>query len=220
MGLTHTLAHPGTDGRLPTLIALHGYGSHAYDLLGLAPLLADGGLLVICPQAPHTIEPGVPGFSWASPLLAREGEPPDLTPSVQSVLALVDHAIEHYPVDPERVAVLGFSQGGGVAARVALAAPKRFRGVALLSTSTDEERGGVLEAAPGGVGNLAALVQHGSNDATIAIAEAFATLMRLQTLGLKPEFQQFAMQHEVTAESAKSLSTWLTTVLKLSPGGR
>jgi phospholipase/carboxylesterase len=183
-------------------------------------LLADGGLLVICPQAPHTIEPGIPGYSWSSPLLAREDQPPDLTPAVQSVLALVDHAIEHYPVDIERVAILGFSQGGGVAARVALAAPERFKGVALLSTSTDEERGGPMEAPSGGVGNLAALVQHGSNDATIAIAEAFATLMRLQTLGLKPEFQQFAMQHEVTAESAKSLSTWLTTVLRLSPGGR
>ena len=73
-------------------------------------------------------------------------------------------------------------------------------------------------AAPGAAG-LPALVQHGSNDATIAIAEAFATLMRLQTLGLKPEFQQFPMQHEVTAESAKSLSTWLTTVLQLGPGG-
>lgn len=219
MGLTHTLAHPGTDGRLPTLIALHGYGSHAYDLLGLAPLLADGGLLVICPQAPHTIEPGIPGYSWSNPLLAREGEAPDLKPAVQSVLELVEHAVAHYPVDTERVAILGFSQGGGVAARVALAAPERFKGIALLSTSTDEERGGPLEAAAGGVGSLAALVQHGSNDSVIAIAEAFATLMRLQTLGLKPEFQQFAMQHEVTTESSKSLSAWLTTVLRLSPGG-
>jgi phospholipase/carboxylesterase len=219
MGLSHTLAHPGTDGRLPTLIALHGYGSHAYDLLGLAPLLAGGGLLVICPQAPHTIEPGIPGYSWSSTILARDDEAPDLSPAVQSVLALVDHAITHYPVDPERIAILGFSQGGGVAARVALAAPERFAGVALLSTSTDEERGGALTAAPG-AGRMAALVQHGSNDATVAIAEAFATLMRLQTLGLKPEFQQFAMQHEVTAESAQSLSTWLTQVLRLGSGGR
>ena len=27
MPLTHTLAHPGTEGLLPTVIALHGYGS-------------------------------------------------------------------------------------------------------------------------------------------------------------------------------------------------
>lgn len=219
MGLTYTLSHPGTDGRLPTLFALHGYGSHAYDLLGLAPLLADGGLLLICPQAPHVIEPGTPGYSWASTLVARDDAPPDFTPAVQSVLALVEHAIEHYPVDPERVAILGFSQGGGVAARAALTAPQHFAGLALLSTSTDEERGGALTAASG-VERVAALVQHGSNDATVAIAEAFATLMRLQSLGLKPEFQQFAMQHEVTAESAQKLSTWLQQVLRLAPKGR
>lgn len=219
MGLQYTLSHPGTDGPLPTLIALHGYGSHAYDLLGLGPLLADGGLLLICPQAPHVIEPGAPGYSWASTIVTREDATPDLAPAVESVLALVEHAVAHYPVDPERLAILGFSQGGGVAARAALAAPERFAGMALLSTSTDEERGGALTAAPG-AGRVAALVQHGSNDATIAIAEAFATLMRLQSLGLKPEFQQFAMQHEISAESAQALSTWLKQVLRLGAGAR
>ena len=65
MPLTHTLAHPGTEGLLPTVVALHGYGSHAMDLVGLHPMLADGRLLVVCPQAAHRIEAGAFSFSWS-----------------------------------------------------------------------------------------------------------------------------------------------------------
>ena len=33
----HTVYHPGTEGPLPTVIAIHGHGANGFDLLGLAP---------------------------------------------------------------------------------------------------------------------------------------------------------------------------------------
>src|SRR6202521_4969930 len=50
MRLIHTLYEPAGEGPHPTLIAMHGYGANALDLLGLAPYIADGRFLVICPQ--------------------------------------------------------------------------------------------------------------------------------------------------------------------------
>jgi len=39
MRLIHTLYEPAGEGPHPTLIAMHGFGASALDLLGLAPLL-------------------------------------------------------------------------------------------------------------------------------------------------------------------------------------
>lgn len=214
MPLSHTLAHPGTDGLLPTVIALHGYGSHAMDLVGLHPMLADGRLLVICPQAPHRIEAGAFSFSWSAKPDDLHANPISIAASATEVLAFVDDAVARYPIDPQRLVLLGFSQGGGVAAHAALAAPERFAGLVLLATSLDDERIGELHAAPGAA-SLRALIQHGANDATIPVTEAFASSIRLQALGLEPELQQFGMQHEISHESAHSLSDWLTKTLAL-----
>lgn len=214
MPLSHTLAHPGTDGLLPTVIALHGYGSHAMDLVGLHPMLAEGRLLVICPQAPHRIEAGAFSFSWSAKPDDLHANPISIAASATEVLAFVEDALTRYPIDPKRLVLLGFSQGGGVAAHAALAAPERFAGLVLLATSLDDERIGELRAAPGAA-SLRALIQHGANDATIPVTEAFASSIRLQALGLEPELQQFGMQHEISHESAHSLSDWLTKTLAL-----
>ena len=123
MTLIHAVAHPGGSGtaepdRLPTLIALHGYGANAQDLLGLHPSLAGGRLLMICPQAPSQVEPGFYGFSWnrfTSP--GGASDPAAIEGAVGLVRAFVDFALDAYPADPDRVVLLGFSQGGGMAYR-------------------------------------------------------------------------------------------------------
>ena len=71
MKVTHSVHHPGniTDntGLLPTVVAIHGHGAHSQDLLGLAPFLANGRLLMICPQAEFMLQPGLPSYTWFEP---------------------------------------------------------------------------------------------------------------------------------------------------------
>ena len=43
MHLIHALFEPPGDGPHPTILALHGRGANALDLLGLAPYLCGGG---------------------------------------------------------------------------------------------------------------------------------------------------------------------------------
>ena len=214
--LLHTLAHPGSDGRLPTLVALHGYRSHARDLIAMWPWLAGGRLLMICAEAPHRLEAdnNTIVYSWSGADDEGRTSVEAVIDSGKQVSALIDRALTLYPIDPERVALLGFGQGGMVAARVALASPSRFAGLALLSTTTDEARAGELAVAPDAA-QLPVLIQHGANDSVTPIVEAFSTSMRLQGLGLKPELQQFPMAGEISLESAQSLSDWLTRVLRV-----
>ena len=75
MDLLYTAHVPAGDGPFPTVLALHGWGASAHDLLGLAPLLHGGEALVLCPQGPVSfeIQQGYRGYGWF-PLAS--GNPP------------------------------------------------------------------------------------------------------------------------------------------------
>jgi phospholipase/carboxylesterase len=200
---------------LPTLFALHGYRSHARDLIAMWPWLAGGRLLMVCIEAPHRVETadGTIVYSWAA-----EGQDATSADSIMAsarlVAAFIEEAAALYPIDHHRTALVGFGQGGMVAAHVGLTTSTHLAGLALLSTTTDEARAGELLVRPDATG-LPVLVQHGANDTTTPIVEAFSSVIRLQGFGLKPELQQFPMAAEISLDSAAALSSWLTRVLRL-----
>ena len=223
MTLIHAVAHPGGSGTaepdpLPTLIALHGYGANAQDLLGLHPSLAGGRLLMICPQAPSQVEPGFYGFSWnrfTSPGGVSDPPPPPppaIEGAVGGVRAFVGFALDAYPADPNRVVLLGFSQGGGMAYRCAFREPARFAGLAALSTRLPPE---VFADEPpsAAAAALPLLIQHGTDDPTVGVDGGRASRDRLESLGLEPDYHEYPMGHEVGAASANDLSAWLERVL-------
>jgi len=75
MNLLHTLYEPAGDGPHPAILALHGWGANGLDLLGLAPYLAAGRFLVLCPQGPVEVPLGpATGYGWFP---IRVGAPPD-----------------------------------------------------------------------------------------------------------------------------------------------
>ena len=226
MTLIHAVAHPGTpagaegDEALPTLIALHGYGAHAQDLLGLNPYLAAGRLLMICPQAPLPIQPGFHGFNWhAFSGPEGRGSPEVVEAAVAMVGEFVDYALEAYPVDRDRVALLGFSQGGTMAYRLGFREPARFVGLAALSTSLPDDVFADGEAPGAAVRALPLLIQHGASDASVNVDKGRAARDRLAGLGLEPDYREYPMAHEVGAHSARDLSEWLERVLRLGAAG-
>ena len=222
MNLIHTLWHPADndpadndpahEGPHPAIIALHGFGANGQDLLGLAPLLQDGRLLMLCPQAPLPVEPGFPGYSWYPFRPGGGAAEEDVRAAIDQLRAFIDEALARYPIDPQRVLLLGFSQGGGLAYRLALSEPGRFVGLAALSTTFAPESAEAI--APDGRLSAAAaalpvLIQHGTDDEMIAVDRARDSRSRLQTLGLEPEYHEYAMGHGVGAESAQDLSAWV-----------
>ena len=129
MNLIHTIYQPPGAGPHPTILTLHGRGANAFDLLGLAPYLCGGQFLIICPQAPleTPIGPEAVGYAWYD---SSKGGVPDIDGMLESRKALqefLDDCLTHYPIDPTRLAVLGFSQGGVMAYSLALTEPAAFR---------------------------------------------------------------------------------------------
>ncbi len=226
MTLIHAVAHPGTiddaggDGLFPTLIALHGYGANAQDLLGLSPYLAGGQLLMICPQAPLPIDPNFYGFNWhAFSGPDGRGSPEVVAAANAMVSEFVDFALEAYPARRDRVALLGFSQGGGMAYRLGFSEPERYVGLAALSASLPDDVFADGEAPGEAVRALPLLIQHGASDASVSVDKGRASRDRLAGLGLEPDYREYPMAHEVGAHSARDLSQWLERVLGLENAG-
>ncbi len=209
MNLVHAAYEPEGSGPHPTILALHGWGANALDLLGLAPHLCNGRWLVLCPQGPIAVPLGAMGTGWGwFPLTL--GQPPDpaaFRAAVAAVQAFLDAAEERYPIQKNKVVLLGFSQGGVVAYALALSEPERFAGLAALSSWLPAA---VVEALPArDRSQLTTLVQHGTGDDLISVSRARESLERLRSLRVPVTYREYDMGHEITGESVRDLSTWL-----------
>lgn len=211
MDLTHTLYEPDGDGPHPTIVALHGWGASAFDLMGLAPYLAGGAFQVICPQGPLEMplgNTGAVGYGWfplSAVQPAVEGPIEEAAVRLERFLAA---ALARYAVDPRKLVLLGFSQGGVLAYRLALANPRRFAGLAALSSWLPPQMVANLPPADGR-DELPTLVQHGVADEIIAVARAQQSLETLRSLRVPAMYREYDMGHEINAASLTDLSRWL-----------
>ena len=215
MDLIHSSYYPAGEGPHPTVIAMHGWGANALDLLGLAPHLAEGRLLVLCPQGPIRVATGQAsvGYGWFP---ISMGAPPDPKAFRHATVALngfVTDCMRHYPIAPDRVALLGFSQGGAMAYALAAAPPTRFAAVAALSTwlppGVIDPTGRAVEPLAG----LPVLVQHGATDTLVPIARGRDAVDRLRQAGASVRYREYGIGHEISAESLRDLDAFLAQAL-------
>jgi len=108
------------------VIMLHGRGATAADILSLTDHFAEKDLAYVAPQAPgNSWYP----YSFLAPLDQNE-------PALSAALATVGELIDDMARDgvaPERVVLLGFSQGGCLALEYAARRARRYAAVIGLS---------------------------------------------------------------------------------------
>lgn len=209
MNLIHALFEPSGPGPHPALLALHGWGANALDLLGLAPHLAGGRILVLCPQGDVTvpIAPQMNGYGWFSLTMGAPPDPASMQRALDSLGRFIDEAMRRYPIDRDKLALLGFSQGGVMAYALALQTPKRFAALAALSSWLPPvlaERG-----APGSLERLPVLVQHGTRDELIDASRGRSSVEALRSLRAAVVYREYEMGHEISAASLRDLSQFL-----------
>jgi phospholipase/carboxylesterase len=212
MNILHTAYEPAGDGPHPTIVALHGWGASGLDLLGLAPYLAGGRFLVLCPQGRVEVPLGqTTGYGWF-PLTM--GAPPDtasFNAGVDDARRFVDAAVRRYPIDTTKLAVLGFSQGGVIAYALALSEPERFAALVALSSWLPAPIAGSMPHAA--CHRLATLVHHGSRDELIDVSRGRESVERLRALQVPVTYRELEMGHEISARSLADLSDWLAEQL-------
>lgn len=212
MTLAYASQHPADAGPYPTLIALHGWGANALDLLGLSPHLCDGRLLVLCPQGPLSVPsgPGASGYGWFPISMGAPPEPRLFAMALDALDEFIDQSLERYPIASDRVALLGFSQGGAMAYALAARSPGRFAALAALSTWLPD--GVVPSPAPGSpqlFAGMPVLVQHGESDPVIPVSRARAAVEVLRRSGADVRYREYGIGHQISADSLRDLNAFL-----------
>ena len=117
---------------VPLVIALHPFASSGKAwraLTGFDALADEHGFIVAYPDAAD--------LDWNDGSAQAAGwtglEPGD---DIAFMKALIDHLAAEYPVDPARVALVGFAAGGTFAYRAACEIPERFDRVAVSGALT------------------------------------------------------------------------------------
>jgi phospholipase/carboxylesterase len=210
MDLLHTAYVPPGEGPFPTILALHGWGANAMDLLGLAPHLHDGEALVLCPEGPvaFEIQPGFVGHGWFPIRTGRPPDPADFAKGAAMLRGFVDAALHKYPVDRRKLLVLGFSQGGVMAYDLVLRDPERFAGLVALSSWLPQELAGGIARRPE-LAQLPVFVAHGTQDPMLPVAMGQASRDALLGLGVPVAYREYPMGHEVRPELLRDLVDWL-----------
>ncbi len=208
MDLVHAVFAPAGDGPHPAILAMHGWGSNALDLLGLAPYVARGRCLMLAPQGPVEIG-AVSGYGWYQ---LRPGAPPDLDAmgeAAERLMKLMDAALERYPIDQRKLVAMGFSQGGVMAYNLAMRYPDRFAGLVAIATWFPEELAqyaGDRQALAG----LPAMVLHGRADDMVQVAKARDSVERLREFRMPLVYREYDCAHEITVDAIRDLSAFLT----------
>jgi phospholipase/carboxylesterase len=210
MDLLHAAHVPAGEGPFPTVLALHGWGASAHDLIGLAPILNRGEALVLSPQGPVVIRipDGSVGYGWYPLGEGARGDPVEMARASELVLAFLDAAQERYPIDPRKIVLLGFSQGGALALDLALRDPSRFAGLAGLSCWLPDPLAEQIQP-DSAHQSLPVLVVHGTEDPMVPVDRARESRQQLTRLGVVLTYREYQMAHEISVEALRDIVTWL-----------
>lgn len=201
------------------VIWLHGLGADRYDFLPVAEALQETLLSTrfVLPQAPTrpvTINGGYEMPSWYDILAmspARSISREQLDESAKMVTDLIEQQ-KASGIDPSRIFLAGFSQGGAVVLHAAfLKWQGALGGVLALSTyaptfSDELELSASQQRIP-------ALCLHGQYDEVVQNAMGRSAYEHLKQRGITVTWQEYPMGHEVLPEEIRDIGTWLTSRL-------
>lgn len=205
------------------MIFLHGLGADGHDFHPIVPHLElDPSLYVRfvfphAPKRPVSINGGfvMPAWFDVGPNDLQRAEATDLAgikKADEQIRALIVREIER-GVPSNRIMVGGFSQGGALAAYVALRHAQPLAGLIALSTFLPKNV--PLEAESTSANRaLPVFGAHGSQDSVVSIPHGRKLRDRLTAIGCDVEWHEYPMQHEVCLEEIGHWGRWLDQRLR------
>ncbi len=118
----------------PLVVAIHGLGDRMSAYIGTAARLCPDGAIGLYPESPYPMpseEKGPLGFTWEVWADTTEWCGGTLTrdASIKWIVHVIEKTVADFPVDPSKVFLFGFSQGGMLTYQVGLRRPELFAGL-------------------------------------------------------------------------------------------
>lgn len=199
--------HPDAEPR-PLVVFLHGYGSNEADLIGMKfQLPKQYNYLSV--QAPMALGEG--RFQWFRKKGegVYNGETDDLQVSSRKLREFIAAAAHKYHAQPDKVYLIGFSQGAMMSYEVGLRQPAVVGGIAALSgrllpVLKSELKSGQPHPP------LSIFIGHGTADDRVPYSAGTEADALLQKLSYQPQFHAYpGIGHSISAAELRDLNAWL-----------
>jgi phospholipase/carboxylesterase len=193
----------------PLLLLLHGYGSNEEDLFSFASELPDD-YYVVSAQAPYPLMYG--SYAWYSINFdADDTKFSDLNQARQSrdlIVDFIDELTQKYPIDNEKITLIGFSQGAILSYAVALSYPEKVSKIVAMSGYLNPEIA-VENFEQNNFNSLKIFASHGTVDQVIPVDWARKTSPVLEKLGIAFVYKEYPVGHGVSPQNFYDFKNWL-----------
>jgi phospholipase/carboxylesterase len=197
----------------PCLILLHGVGANETGLMDIAAR-QDPDLTVILARGPLSFGPNQ--FGWFQVSFTANGpviNPAQAEQARRTLLDFIAALPAAHGIDPDRIWLAGFSQGGIMSASVGLTEPKAIRGFGLWSGRILPEIAALM-ADPDALKMQHAFVSHGVHDSKLPIALGRNSHSLLSAHKVQTVYREYPADHEFTPAMQADFTAWLAAQMK------
>jgi phospholipase/carboxylesterase len=178
---------------------------------------------VIAPRALYASELG--GTSWARSVVRDDLDDVDFHEALEVMSRFMAEMIALYLIDPQRVIIMGFSQGAALSYAYSLLHPESLRGVIALAgfLPLPERSGGRSSTSLRSAQNAPVaqskdafphyLIIHGTHDEAVPIDRAREARSVLEGRGASVEYHEHRVGHKVSAQGMKEIARWTTEIV-------
>jgi len=205
------------------VIWLHGLGADGHDFepvvpeLRLPPALGVRFVFPHAPVRPVTLNMGMRMRAWYD--IYQLGGGREDGDGIRASQRLTEGLIARERargIDPGRIVLAGFSQGGAIALHTALRHTERLAGILALSTYLPLADSLAAEASQANRA-VPVFMAHGRFDDVIPVARAQQSRACLEQMGFAVAWHEYPMPHSVCGEEIADIAAWLLSRLAPSP---
>lgn len=190
----------------PLVLGLHGHGGRGDEFFTPAPMFAEAGVIYAVLQAPYALPmAGRIGYSWNLRGVDDEaGDQGEDELSIEYILTAVDTLVDRF--SPSAVYLMGFSQGGTMTYRTALANPDRFDGFAVFGSWYRPDW--FTEAELAQASDLRAFIGHGLQDGVVERSTQSRDI--LQDAGFDVTLYDYEGGHMIARSAMTAMFAWMS----------
>ncbi len=183
----------------PLLVLIHGYGSNEEDLFSFATELPDDCYIVSL-RAPYALQPY--GYAWYAihfdENMNKFSDDQQAIESRELIASFIKEFSDKYPIDKEKVSLVGFSQGAILSYSISITYPELIYKTVALSGYFNPA---LIENNGKDLSGLHIFVSHGTQDQVIPIEWARKTPAILDDLGITYEYHEYPAGHGVNPKN-------------------
>lgn len=138
-------------------------------------------------------------------------DPDHLEAAQEKINSFISEMLDTYPIDPQKLFLMGFSQGSMISMSFLLTRPHRIAGVIAQSGYVPMQSG--LQVDEAGVKGKPVVMTHGYEDSSMPLEWSHQSRDFFQGYGVNVEYHNFHTDHTITAESLAAIKVYLDRLI-------